>query len=1550
MAVRDILAKLKKRGEEEVAQIRKTITAPFPKQAYVKPNTATGRLAQGVSALGKLRKTAQTAYTAPSRVILPTQYAPERFVSNVVSKGIPQVENFMVGAQRAGLGYASKRLNQASAIGDKIPNINLRKGTLERVQTPKADLAKLTGTPVTGYRPTAQKIGGGVTDLGISLAEIGGVGKALKSVPYISKAQQIMGKQAGKVIAGSTLKSNTGRYLVGKGLANVSQGLPYSLAWQGLNKPSLKEGATDIGIDLALGAIPIVGAISSKTNIDNQLIKKGLNNIPDPKYQKVVENLGWKGGDATKRPFDLALFNKDADTVKRMLPDVPEAYKKKFAKEIDAVLGGSKNQDPLTQEARKYKSADEFVKAKEAPKTVTVWNKSKFSSAGAYTERPVIRKVENKTLYQGGDDTRQFWTPDKKYAEQFGNVKEKTGTFYQVDNGNRMTEVYVDASKVKSQLTDIYNQAKGNVGASKLPKDFDMPTNKDLANFVKETPQEVLDDLPRMIKLKPQQAQNVELNLKALPEPRGLVKGEGFTMYSKDYQDVLKQGGKTIKIKQPLKSTKKVFRLIERQEKPAQTSLQAEILKHQDPDIAYRIWRLKEDRIKANHIFDDGYVKGLMSKLDDSKQTPQQMSATLADIEKRVYGSATPSGVDFQKGTKSGAGLVSNLARRGEAGVSGVVGKGLQSESPIVRNVSRLLQGFGGGLGKTRQATEGTGAFKGGVDYAQKISYDTQQYIAGLVGKDAEALERIHAVLDPDLAKVKVSFDSLTPKEKEATEFLRQVSDYINDTNYKNGFISEELWQSHRGGKYLARAYEPFDYAPEIADFLKQSRMKMDLAPFKQRTDVNDWKVDNAIRDPAYLVAKRLQQTMFNDEVLRTFDWLKGTDMVSQTPKAGFVQLSDHKSYGELAGKFVRKDVLDDVKGMYFVNDFANKVYDVLRAYDRNPIRQTQKQILTIFNPAVRLGNNFGNFFFAHLNGINPVTFAKNRAWASAESKGNGQLYRRMVKDGLLGTDTMKADIANFAQKVQSGYKDDGVVKKVLGSLQKRYGNADDVAKLGAMKTWLDRGYSYEEAARRVYNGFQNYRTVGWLYDVGSKLPVFGNPFVRFQGDLQRIIKNSIVDHPIRAVGTLMMWQLFTDVMSTASGETPEDRATRESRVGAPRVPFTKTSLEVQTPWGAVNAGRLLGYVAYTPVGGATTTSDLARVLPVQLPDIGEAQKKNNPRIALKNLGSAPDIGPVLSVLADADFRGKSISDPNQNRYQGSLLSDDEKRANQLNFLARQYIPYLDDVQDTVSSIKGEKDYYGRTKTPTQALLRTGLGLKVEKFGAKEAEETRMRNQSYDEKANEAINKSISAVKKQLLKGEIDESTANKRIQFFKKQQTQQGTAGANVAFAAEGGGNYTVDGNKLTYLKDNGDLDNIDLNFEVSVPKQTGSTELDKKRRSAYYGDITAKINDVVKLNDLGLLTDAEAETLIKDLQNQKEGAQKASGDKKARKIKVKSGAKKLKVFKPTKKGANKRTTSKIQIVPKMTELPQRKRAKLTNKKEKIKVKDIAKVFENLV
>ncbi len=98
---------------------------------------------------------------------------------------------------------------------------------------------------------------------------------------------------------------------------------------------------------------------------------------------------------------------------------------------------------------------DMTTNTNDLPKTVRVWKKSKFSNDGGYADVRVIRREDNITLYQGGKgEGRQFWTPSKKYAEQFGEVTEKTGSFYQIDNGNRMTDVYIEVPNKSGSLLE----------------------------------------------------------------------------------------------------------------------------------------------------------------------------------------------------------------------------------------------------------------------------------------------------------------------------------------------------------------------------------------------------------------------------------------------------------------------------------------------------------------------------------------------------------------------------------------------------------------------------------------------------------------------------------------------------------------------------------------------------------------------------------------------------------------------------------------------------------------------------------------------------------------------------------------------------------------------------------------------------------------------------------------------------------------------------------------------------------------------------------------
>lgn len=764
------------------------------------------------------------------------------------------------------------------------------------------------------------------------------------------------------------------------------------------------------------------------------------------------------------------------------------------------------------------------------------------------------------------------------------------------------------------------------------------------------------------------------------------------------------------------------------------------------------------------------------SKIDDPGR-----NVSLRDIEQKVYGSTTPEKTEFG-GEKTGAGAVTDKLRgvQEDASVK-VVGKMLESDNQAVRTIGRLLQGFGGNLGKSQEQVAKRAEFKGsGTDYANKIGTDTQKYVNDLIGNDPKSSERIWSVMDPERADTKVKYSDLNNAEKEALEFLRDISDFINELNYKNGFIKKTQYEKMRGGKYIARAYEEIDLPPEVADFYKAGGGKLDLGQFKQRKEDVDL---TSIKDPAYLMGKRLQQALYNDALSEMTGWMSKTDLVSDVKKPGYTKLSEHRMYGDLSGKYIKKDALEDIKGFYFTNDISQQAYDLISWYDRNPIRRGYKKLFTIFNPAVRLGNKTSNYVFAWMNGINPATYKKNLSFAKQEFEGSGELYRRMLKDGLVGTDVTKADITRMAQELKVGVDDPSILKQIDDSLTSGYGKTDDMAKISAMKTFLDRGYEYDEAARRVMNGFQNYRTVGWLYDVGAKIPVLGNPFIRFKADLGRILKNGVLEHPFRTASTIVAWKLFTDLMSRASGESAEDKQTREERFGSPRIPLTNVSLAVQTPFGEINAARLIG--AYGTNYGDSSNDTLA--------DISDFSPIKDPT-DVRNYGSDPVIGPIISTLTDTDFRGKSIKDPDKSKYRESQLTPGEQNANRVKFLARAFTPpVINSALDINAAMKGEENFYGKVRTPGQAILRTYPGIKIEQFGPEEAQASREKDATYAKNRNDYLQREITSIKKGILSGDIEESVGQRRIANFVNQMKDVGGGVPNV----EASGAFTIPASK---------------------------------------------------------------------------------------------------------------------------------------------------------
>ena len=799
------------------------------------------------------------------------------------------------------------------------------------------------------------------------------------------------------------------------------------------------------------------------------------------------------------------------------------------------------------------------------------------------------------------------------------------------------------------------------------------------------------------------------------------------------------------------------------------------------------------------------------------------------------------------------ASLYTKTLRKGQEFITRKVEAGLGSENKLVRNAASTLQNFFRGIGMSPERATASMELRGGMRVANERAYSVMESLYKSLGNNKSSLERINAVLDPSMAKTKVTFNQLTKTEQQVYKIIREGLDLVHDTSYANGHISRELWIANKN-KYTPRLYNVMEMPPEVNKFVTQGK-KIANDLYKQRTEINDWKVENALNDPVYSLGKRLAQVETNTAIKKYTSFLASNSrFISDVERAGFTKLSDSPAYGALSGKWVLNSAAEDLKGFFFSNQAMQNLYDVFRVYDRLGIRQLQKKLLTVFNPTTNVGNIVSDNVFGFVTGVDPLTLNANLIKLKTNPSQFKQLNNYLTSIGITSTDITRTDFVNklaMIDELAMG-KAPSKLKSVVGKVQSFYGGTDDVYKVSAFKSLLDKGFTLEEAARKVADGFQNYANVGKFYDLFAKTPIIGKPFIKFQGDLIRIIKNSVVNNPLGLITFLGTLWGVARLSSKASGETEQDRITRENRFAAPMIPGLNIPLTWQTPWGEINVAR---YVSPFYANNETT-GPLSNMIPF-VPNI-QPKKDVASNIAM-NVND-PLVSPFIQTLVNRDFRGKPISDPNENKWQPSTLTPGEKLGNQAKFVGRAYVPPpVNSAIDVVAAAQGKPNMYGTPQTVPQAVARLA-GIKISQYGPQELEQMRQKDTSYELKANDAIDKQISAVTKGVLEGDVSETQARNRIAYLNKQKTTPGGGDITV------GDGFVKIGNIYKYLDDKGNQQTIDL----TVPKKptlTGQTELDKKIKSSYNSDINSLITGYAKLYELGEISATEAEKKIKEL-----------------------------------------------------------------------------------
>lgn len=534
-------------------------------------------------------------------------------------------------------------------------------------------------------------------------------------------------------------------------------------------------------------------------------------------------------------------------------------------------------------------------------------------------------------------------------------------------------------------------------------------------------------------------------------------------------------------------------------------------------------------------------------------------------------------------------------------------------------------------------------------------------------------------------------YDDLTDNEKAYYDTIRAAGDAIHSANMMSDLMSLDTYTVNKG-KYIARMYESIER--KQAEEARGAGRKQDYNIFKTRDEIDEWKMNNRITDPSYLMAKRMQQSYRNKAVADYALWVRskyGKEIAKANsipePPENYVQLGG--GYGVLSNKYVPLSIAEDFKGFQFISDYANNIHNALKAYDNLAPRRFYKRLFTEWNPATQISNYVSNIQFALLMDIDPITYNRNIAWANGERKTNGADFRYLLGKGLLKTAITSDDYITALNKFEENMDQLSVSKNPLKLMKDAmqssakwmsdiYSANDDNAKMAAWKTLVEMGVDKEEAIQRVSKGLQNYTRLPKSFDLAAKTPFVGGPFARFKSDLGRIILNNATRRPFTTIGYLYLLNATANAFSAYSGESKDERKIREGRKGAPKIPFVDIPLTWKVGGSELNIARYLApYYTFQTYDGEDVANAANKFLPYDYTEVPEDSKHpEGPWASWFGMINKDPLTQALNLAWDADYQGRPISDPSATNYKEGISSSETRAKLRARYLFSSYMPY----------------------------------------------------------------------------------------------------------------------------------------------------------------------------------------------------------------------------------------------------------------------------------
>lgn len=439
-------------------------------------------------------------------------------------------------------------------------------------------------------------------------------------------------------------------------------------------------------------------------------------------------------------------------------------------------------------------------------------------------------------------------------------------------------------------------------------------------------------------------------------------------------------------------------------------------------------------------------------------------------------------------------------------------GKLLEKGFAVIADEVPAVQKIGNILGRAFLTRFGQREEFKSLDITRKVEEsllegEVKKLVSPIIEKPAVIQQRITQIIKGGIT----SDDELKSLAVPIREELDRVGESISKLNPK--LLSEETFAANKG-TYFPRLYTDYEFptAEKTVEHIFGSRtVSIPKEPFAKRilTETESLAKGTRIEEAGFPALKRLIQLGVTEQRQNFFKEV--SKLASTESRPGWIQLSDDKGLGDLAGKFLPAVEYSAIAAIRHIPSELERKY--------NTALMIWKTFKTAYNPATISRNALTNFFI--LNPIGGVGPHRLDIYARTvnEMKTKGALYQLARKEGLEITTQQSAELTPKATRF---YRENtGLVKQFFGKLQDYhnavrnfYGSQDKFFKLANfIKGVQEDGLTPFQAMKRAQFYLVNYSEVPKFIEWLRNQP-FGVPFISFTYGVSKPLAKTLLERP----------------------------------------------------------------------------------------------------------------------------------------------------------------------------------------------------------------------------------------------------------------------------------------------------------------------------------------------------------------------------------------------------------------------------------------------------